>query len=72
MLHVWPLFSLSAYFSSDHIVFYSDDVTNRTLTLPVGINGGVTAESCTSACQETGNFLRAGLEDGRECCESVY
>ncbi|KAJ7611810.1 WSC domain-containing protein [Roridomyces roridus] len=45
----------------------TDSILNRTLTASVNIPVGVTAETCTAACQAAGGFTRAGLEDGREC-----
>lgn len=48
----------------------SDSTNQRTLGVPVNIPGGVTAESCTAACQSLGGYLNAGIEIGHECCES--
>jgi len=35
--------------------------------VPVNVPVGVTAETCTAACQALGGFTHAGLEDGHEC-----
>ncbi|KAF7352419.1 hypothetical protein MVEN_01206400 [Mycena venus] len=45
---------------------FSDSVTSRQLPNPQTISGGVTVESCTSACKAKG-FSVAGLEFGQEC-----
>jgi len=49
---------------------FSDSVSSRALPHQVTVSGGVTAESCTSACKANG-FGVAGLEFGLECwCSS--
>ncbi|KAJ7221484.1 WSC domain-containing protein [Mycena pura] len=45
----------------------TDDILNRTLPMEVNVPVGVTAESCTAACQSAGAFTFAGLENGHEC-----
>ncbi|KAF8162701.1 hypothetical protein B0H34DRAFT_650627 [Crassisporium funariophilum] len=51
---------------------FTDLVTARTLGTGINIPGGVTAESCTAACQAAGTFLNAGLENGHECwCDNA-
>ncbi|KAJ7500409.1 WSC domain-containing protein [Mycena galericulata] len=45
----------------------TDDVANRTLPVPINVPVGVTAETCTAACQAADGFTRAGLENGHEC-----
>ncbi|KAL0947758.1 hypothetical protein HGRIS_013836 [Hohenbuehelia grisea] len=51
---------------------FTDDPQVRTLRVPVAIPPGVTAESCTAACQTAGGFTHAGLEVGRECwCDNL-
>ncbi|KAJ7119093.1 WSC domain-containing protein [Mycena epipterygia] len=46
---------------------FTDNTANRTLPVPVNVPVGVTAETCTAACQALGGFTHAGLEDGHEC-----
>ncbi|KAJ6631557.1 WSC domain-containing protein [Mycena sp. CBHHK59/15] len=49
---------------------YSDSVSSRTLPHLTTVAGGVTVESCTSACKANG-YAVAGLEYGFECwCSS--
>ncbi|KAF5318168.1 hypothetical protein D9619_012137 [Psilocybe cf. subviscida] len=51
---------------------FTDSVTARTLGNGVNIPSGVTAESCTAACQAAGGFTNAGLENGHECwCDNA-
>jgi len=45
----------------------TDNILNRTLPTQVNVPVGVTAETCTAACQSAGGFTFAGLENGREC-----
>ncbi|KAJ6560470.1 WSC domain-containing protein [Mycena capillaripes] len=45
---------------------FADNVNSRALPNPQTISGGVTVESCTSACKAKG-FAVAGLEFGQEC-----
>ncbi|KAJ7765712.1 WSC domain-containing protein [Mycena metata] len=51
----------------------TDNTANRTLSVSVNIPGiGVTAETCTAACQSAAAYTHAGLEDGHECwCGNV-
>ncbi|KAF8061800.1 WSC domain-containing protein [Lyophyllum atratum] len=51
---------------------FIDSTTRRTLAVPVNIPGGVTAQSCTSACQSLGGYTYAGMESGHECwCDNA-
>ncbi|KAJ7490952.1 WSC domain-containing protein [Mycena latifolia] len=51
---------------------FTDSTANRTLPVPINVPIGVTAETCTAACQAAGGFTHAGLEDGHECwCGNV-
>ncbi|KAF8191680.1 WSC domain-containing protein [Mycena galopus ATCC 62051] len=45
----------------------TDNTANRTLMATVNIPLGVTAETCTAACQSAAAYTFAGLENGREC-----
>lgn len=45
------------------------DIGPRDLSHQISVSAGVTAESCTAACEANG-FGLAGLEFGQECCES--
>ncbi|KAL5480284.1 hypothetical protein ACEPAI_1554 [Sanghuangporus weigelae] len=45
---------------------YSDDVNNRTLSTPIGVNGDMTVPACLAACQSS-NFPLAGLEFATQC-----
>ncbi|KAF7294525.1 hypothetical protein MIND_00989000 [Mycena indigotica] len=45
----------------------TDSTANRTLPMQINVPIGVTAETCTSACQTAGNFQFAGLENAHEC-----
>lgn len=49
---------------------FSDSTTARALQVRVDA-GNTTVESCVAACQAQG-FSLAGVEFGRECCESIY
>ncbi|KAH8113137.1 copper radical oxidase [Phellopilus nigrolimitatus] len=50
---------------------YSDDVNNRTLSTPVGVQGDMTVPACVSACQAD-NFPLAGLEFATQCyCDTA-
>ncbi|KAJ6630326.1 WSC domain-containing protein [Mycena sp. CBHHK59/15] len=46
---------------------FTDSTTNRTLPVPINVPVGVTAETCTAACQAAGAYTQAGLENGHEC-----
>ncbi|KAJ7290201.1 WSC domain-containing protein [Mycena rebaudengoi] len=46
---------------------FTDSVTTRTLPVPINVPVGVTAETCTAACQAAGAYTHAGLEIGHEC-----
>ncbi|RDB19387.1 hypothetical protein Hypma_013560 [Hypsizygus marmoreus] len=51
---------------------YTDIINQRTLDVPVNIPSGVTAESCTAACQSLGGYTYAGMENGVECwCDNT-
>jgi hypothetical protein len=54
-------FSLSLF-----LVYFRDDVNNRTLSTPVGVNGDMTVPACVAACQAD-NFPLAGLEFATQC-----
>ncbi|THH11527.1 hypothetical protein EW145_g572 [Phellinidium pouzarii] len=45
---------------------FSDDVNNRTLSTPVGVDGDMTVPACVAACQAD-NFPLAGLEFSTQC-----
>ncbi|KAJ3928765.1 MAG: WSC domain-containing protein [Lentinula lateritia] len=45
---------------------FTDSVAMRDLSVGLDVPAGVTAASCTAACQ-TENFVFAGLENGQEC-----
>jgi len=45
----------------------TDDVSNRTLPVPINVPVGVTAETCTASCQAASSYIFAGLENGHEC-----
>ncbi|KAJ6500801.1 WSC domain-containing protein [Mycena sanguinolenta] len=45
----------------------TDNTANRTLSVPINIPVGVTAETCTAACQSAAAYTFAGLENGHEC-----
>ncbi|THU92254.1 WSC-domain-containing protein [Dendrothele bispora CBS 962.96] len=50
---------------------FTDSAASRVLATPMAVPVGVTAETCTAACQTAG-FTDAGLEDGRECwCDNT-
>ncbi|KAJ3716745.1 WSC domain-containing protein [Lentinula guzmanii] len=50
---------------------FTDSVEDRDLSIGIDIPAGVTAASCSAACQ-TENFNIAGLENGQECwCGNV-
>ncbi|KAK7035979.1 WSC domain-containing protein [Favolaschia claudopus] len=46
---------------------FTDNTANRTLPVPINVPIGVTAETCTAACQSAAAFTHAGLENGHEC-----
>ncbi|KAJ7801074.1 WSC domain-containing protein [Mycena olivaceomarginata] len=45
----------------------TDNTANRTLPVPINVPVGVTAETCTAACQSAAGYTHAGLENGHEC-----
>ena len=45
---------------------FSDDVNDRTLSTPIGVDGDMTVPACLSACQAS-NFPLAGLEFATQC-----
>ncbi|KAF7353876.1 hypothetical protein MVEN_01073500 [Mycena venus] len=50
----------------------TDNTANRTLPVPINVPIGVTAETCTAACQSAAAYTHAGLENGHECwCGNV-
>ncbi|KAJ7715930.1 WSC domain-containing protein [Mycena olivaceomarginata] len=50
----------------------TDNTANRTLPVPINVPVGVTAETCTAACQSAAGYTHAGLENGHECwCGNV-
>jgi len=50
----------------------TDNTANRTLPVPINVPVGVTAETCTAACQSAAAYTHAGLENGHECwCGNV-
>ncbi|KAJ7237713.1 WSC domain-containing protein [Mycena haematopus] len=50
----------------------TDNTANRTLPVPINVPVGVTAETCTAACQSAAGYTFAGLENGHECwCGNV-
>ncbi|KAF7331695.1 hypothetical protein MKEN_00049300 [Mycena kentingensis (nom. inval.)] len=45
----------------------TDSTASRTLPVQLSVPVGVTAQTCTLACQTAGNFMFAGLENAHEC-----